>query len=97
MASKDNTMIRAVAMQRDRDNNMSVEEIAKKYRISKVAVYKYTCSNKPTITNLSQKASNHRDFASRWNEVRYAILLGLRTTWIDEWNAARARILAVKE
>lgn len=97
MAYKDTTVIRAAAMQRDRDAGMSAEEISKKYRVSKVTVYQYTCSNKPMKTKPSEKASRQRGFASQWNEVRYAILLGLRTEWIDEWNAARFRILAVKK
>ncbi len=97
MAYRDKTMVRAAAMQRDRDADMSVAEIAEKYRVSKATVYTYTCSNKPMTTNPSQKASRQRDFASQWNEVRYAILLGLRTAWIDEWNAARARVLAVRK
>ena len=97
MAYKDKTVIRAAAMQRDRDDGMSVAEIAKKYRVSRVTVYKYTCPNKPMTTDPSQKVSRQRDFASQWNEVRFAILLGLSTAWIDEWNIARARILAVKE
>ncbi len=97
MAYRDKTMIRAAAMQRDRDADMSVAEIAEKYRVSKVTVYTYTCSNKPMTTKPSEKASRQRNFASRWNEVRYAILLGLRTSWIDEWNAARFKLLGVKE
>ena len=97
MAYKDKTVIRAAAMQRDRDDGMSVEEIAKKYNVGNVTVYTYTCSNKPTKNQALKESRFRLGFASEWNRARYMLLLGLRPAWPDEWNAARARILAVKE
>ena len=94
MAYKDKTVIRAAAMQRDRDDGMNVSDIAKKYNVSEVSVYTYTCSNKPLLNSTEKgKRYSQSDFAQRWNRARYMILLGLRPAWPDEWNTVRHQIL----
>lgn len=97
MAYKDKTVIRAAAMQRDRDDGISVAEIAKKYCVSRVTVYNYTCSNDPTKNQALKESRFREGFIQEWNSARYVILLGLRSTWPDEWNAARFKLLGVKE
>lgn len=93
MAYKDKTVIRATAMQRDRDDGMSVEEIAEKYNVGKVTVYTYTCSNKPMKRQALKDRRFRLGFASEWNRARYLLQLGLRPAWPDEWNTVRQQIL----
>lgn len=44
-----------------------------------------------------EKKQLNAGFATRWNEARYSLILGLRPTWANEWNKARMRLLGAKK
>ena len=84
------------AMQADRDNKMTLAQIAKKYGISTTAVRnRVTDKDKPAKIE-KKKYSLDPNFVRRWNAVRYRVL-GIRPGWCDEWNEVRTRILAGKK
>ena len=73
-----------------------MSDIAKKYDIQYELVRRHVNNHKSVILDMPKAGIVPPKFRQEWNEVRFALIMGLRTAWIDEWNAARFRILGVK-
>lgn len=85
------------SMQADYDRGMSLADVARKYGVSYELARKHVNNNRLPILDEPKVGIVRPGFGCEWNAVRFALIMGLRTEWIDEWNAARLKLLALKE